>query len=90
MRKWNRKTQLGGQGQWDFEVGEQVQPLNLDSAGMMESSSNVSIRKKTCNLKAFISNWVVASRCVILHIFKWKIKRIISGKNSKRNAHLHW
>ena len=43
VRKWRRKGTLGGAGKWEFEVGEQLMPRNLDSEGLMESTSNVSL-----------------------------------------------
>ena len=42
VRKWRKKGSLGGAGKWEFEVGEQLMPRNLDSEGLMESLSNVS------------------------------------------------
>ena len=42
VRKWKKKGSLGGAGKWDFEVGAQLGPRNLDAEGMMESSINVS------------------------------------------------
>ena len=42
VRKWRKKGTLGGAGKWEFEVGEQLMPRNLDSEGLMESMSNVS------------------------------------------------
>ncbi len=45
VRKWKKKTTFGGGGgggNWEYEVGEQFVPRNLDSEGMMENLSNVS------------------------------------------------
>ncbi|XP_060082437.1 protein DPCD-like [Ylistrum balloti] len=49
IRKWRRKGTFGSKGTtWDFEIGEQLLPKNLDSEGMMESSSNpIFVRKDT-------------------------------------------
>jgi len=41
-RAWRRKTSLGGEGQWNVEIGDpEVQFLNLDQVGIKESSSAV-------------------------------------------------
>ena len=42
MRKWCKKGSLGGEGTWEFEVGEELQLRKLETAGMMESLTNVS------------------------------------------------
>lgn len=43
VRKWRRKTFLGGQGKWEYEVGEpEYNPQSLESDGIHESASNVS------------------------------------------------
>ena len=45
MRKWRRKLNsfsTKNPEQWQFEIGEQLAPRNLESAGLMESLSNVS------------------------------------------------
>ena len=42
VRKWKNKAPLGVKGsQWEYEVGEQLLPRNLDSEGMLESAANV-------------------------------------------------
>jgi hypothetical protein len=41
-RAWRKKNTLGGEGQWDVEIGDpETQFLNLDQAGIKESSSAV-------------------------------------------------
>ncbi|XP_013397786.1 protein DPCD [Lingula anatina] len=52
VRKWRKKSTLGSQGKWDFEVGEQLAPRNLDAEGLMESTSNP-IFVRTDTKKAF-------------------------------------
>ncbi|XP_064630859.1 protein DPCD-like isoform X2 [Lineus longissimus] len=48
VRKWKKKTTLGGGGAWTFEVGESVGPKNLDAEGLVESSTNpIFVRKDT-------------------------------------------
>ena len=42
MRKWKKRSTLGGQGKWEVEVGEQTVPVNLDVEGLVESNVNVS------------------------------------------------
>lgn len=45
VRKWKKKATLGvKETKWEFEVGEQLVPRNLDSEGMLESSANVRAR----------------------------------------------
>ena len=44
VRKWNKIGTLGGPGKWEFEVGEDVRPMGMASAGFAESSSNVSVK----------------------------------------------
>lgn len=45
VRKWKKKETLGvKETKWEFEVGEQLVPRNLDSEGMLESSANVRAR----------------------------------------------
>ena len=41
VRKWKKKSTLGGAGKWEFEVGEQLGPRMLESEGLMESNTNV-------------------------------------------------
>lgn len=41
VRKLKVKPLTGGVGKWEFEVGQDVQRPNLDSEGIVESSSNV-------------------------------------------------
>ncbi|KAJ8317489.1 hypothetical protein KUTeg_005393 [Tegillarca granosa] len=41
IRKWKKKSELGTrQSSWEYEVGEQFVPKNLESEGLMESTSN--------------------------------------------------
>nr|XP_022338733.1 protein DPCD-like isoform X1 [Crassostrea virginica] len=49
VRKWKNKAPLGVKGsQWEYEVGEQLLPRNLDSEGMLESAANpIFVRKDT-------------------------------------------
>jgi len=42
VRKWRTKSTLGGTGGWEFEVGEQFAPRNVENEGLMESNVNVS------------------------------------------------
>ena len=43
VRKWRNKSALGGQGQWQMEVGEALASpgTSLDSQGIKENCSNV-------------------------------------------------
>ncbi|KAL5022629.1 hypothetical protein ScPMuIL_001784 [Solemya velum] len=46
IRKWKKKGTLGAAEKWEFEVGEQLGPKNLEMEGFIESSSNpVFLRK---------------------------------------------
>ncbi|KAK3589438.1 hypothetical protein CHS0354_020773 [Potamilus streckersoni] len=48
VRKWRRKGTIGGIGKWEFEVGEELMVRNLESEGLIETSSNpIFIRKDT-------------------------------------------
>ncbi|KAH3705294.1 protein DPCD-like [Dreissena polymorpha] len=48
VRKWRRSSVLGGQGRWEFEVGEQLAPRSVNTEGLVESMSNpVFVRKDT-------------------------------------------
>ncbi|XP_069677865.1 protein DPCD isoform X2 [Periplaneta americana] len=39
-RAWRKKTSLGGDGQWEVEIGDpEAQILNIDQVGIKESSS---------------------------------------------------
>lgn len=68
MRKWKNKATLGVKGtKWEFEVGEQLVPRNLDSEGMLESSANVRARNLRVKMiiKLFFINlkyWVFIQR----------------------------
>eukprot|EP00041_Stephanoeca_diplocostata_P021059 m.483370 g.483370 ORF g.483370 m.483370 type:complete len:207 (+) comp21726_c0_seq6:327-947(+) len=47
-RKWRKPTTLGGNSQWEYEVGESLAPQPLDELGLGLSSNNpVFIRKDT-------------------------------------------
>jgi len=49
LRKWRKPQTLGGQSQWDFEVGEaDVKPPAQEGFGMMVSNVNpIAVRKDT-------------------------------------------
>ncbi|XP_053407479.1 protein DPCD-like isoform X2 [Mercenaria mercenaria] len=48
VRKWKKKSTLGGAGKWEFEVGEQLAPPMLEAQGLMESNTNpIFVRKDT-------------------------------------------
>lgn len=58
MRKWKNKATLGVKAtKWEFEVGEQLVPRNLDSEGMLESSANV--RARNLRLKMIIKQFFI-------------------------------
>ena len=42
VRKWKRKSGLGKEGKWEFEIGEDMRPVNLDADNISESRGNVS------------------------------------------------
>ena len=42
MRKWKKKSALGKEGKWDFEIGEDTRPVNWDLENISESRGNVS------------------------------------------------
>ena len=42
VRKWKKKSSLGKEGKWEFEIGEDVRPVNLDLENITESRGNVS------------------------------------------------
>lgn len=43
MRKWKKKSTLGREGKWDYEIGEDLRPVNLDMENISESRGNVSM-----------------------------------------------
>ena len=43
MRKWKKKSTLGREGKWDYEIGEDLGPVNLDMENISESRGNVSM-----------------------------------------------
>lgn len=43
VRKHKLKTKIGGVTKWEFEVGLDIQPFNMDENCIIESSSNVNI-----------------------------------------------
>ncbi|WAR21965.1 DPCD-like protein [Mya arenaria] len=48
VRKWRKKSTLGGTAKWEYEVGELLAPRSLDTDGLMESTSNpIFVRKDT-------------------------------------------
>ncbi|CAL1533064.1 unnamed protein product [Lymnaea stagnalis] len=48
VRKWKKKSTLGGVGKWEIEVGEQPSQFNLEIDGLAESTANpVFVRKDT-------------------------------------------
>ncbi|ESO93099.1 hypothetical protein LOTGIDRAFT_119809 [Lottia gigantea] len=68
VRKWRKKGTLGGVGNWDYEIGEELVPRRLDSEGMVESTANpIFVRKDTLtnfqwrirNLPYTIDNYIV-------------------------------
>ncbi|XP_077992785.1 protein DPCD-like [Glandiceps talaboti] len=50
VRKWKKKRVLGGEGKWDFEIGESLRPVNLDMEPFRESSSNPMFSRKDTKL----------------------------------------
>nr|XP_006819551.1 PREDICTED: protein DPCD-like [Saccoglossus kowalevskii] len=46
VRKWRNKSTLGGDGKWEFEVGEIFRPVNLDVDLFRENNSNVRMNTK--------------------------------------------
>ena len=47
MRKWHKKSPIGGATKWEYEVGEDLMiPKPVAAEGLMESSSNVSVLMK--------------------------------------------
>ncbi|KAL4231289.1 hypothetical protein ACF0H5_008869 [Mactra antiquata] len=48
VRKWKKKSTLGGAGNWEYEVGEQLATKNIQAEGLMESNTNpIFVRKDT-------------------------------------------
>ena len=43
VRKWKKKSGLGKAGRWEFEIGEDIRPVNLDLENITESRGNVSV-----------------------------------------------
>lgn len=52
MRKWKKKSTLGREGKWDYEIGEDLRPVNLDMENISESRGNPMFTRKD-NSKAF-------------------------------------
>ena len=42
VRKWKKKSTLGKEGSWHYEIGEDLRPINLDLENISESRGNVS------------------------------------------------
>ncbi|XP_031552858.1 protein DPCD-like [Actinia tenebrosa] len=52
VRKFKKRSTLGKEGKWEYEVGEDLRPMNADSEHIMESVTNpIATRKDTT--KAF-------------------------------------
>ena len=41
MRKHKKKSVMGKEGGWDFEVGQDLAPIPLNNIGLFESNQNV-------------------------------------------------
>ena len=41
VRKWRSSGRLGGANRWEFEIGEQTNPLDRELDGLREDASNV-------------------------------------------------
>ncbi|XP_022789369.1 protein DPCD-like [Stylophora pistillata] len=52
VRKWKKKSTLGREGKWDYEIGEDLRPVNLDMENISESRGNPMFTRKD-NSKAF-------------------------------------
>jgi len=51
-RAWRKKNSLGGEGQWNVEIGDpEGQFLNLDQVGIKESSSAVRVCFQIMNIR---------------------------------------
>ncbi|XP_064602381.1 protein DPCD-like isoform X2 [Liolophura sinensis] len=47
VRKWRKKSSLGVE-KWEYEIGEELMPRNVESEGLVESSSNpIFVRRDT-------------------------------------------
>ena len=44
VRKWKKKSGLGKARKWEFEIGEDIRPVNLDLENITESRGNVSVK----------------------------------------------
>jgi len=42
VRKWKKKSSVGREGKWEYEIGEDMRPVNLDVENISESRGNVS------------------------------------------------
>jgi len=52
VRKWKKKSALGKEGKWDFEIGEDTRPVNWDLENISESRGNPIFTRKD-NSKSF-------------------------------------
>ncbi|XP_067035258.1 protein DPCD-like isoform X1 [Acropora muricata] len=52
VRKWKKKSGLGKAGKWEFEIGEDIRPVNLDLENITESRGNPIFIRRDSN-KAF-------------------------------------
>ncbi|KAK3094906.1 hypothetical protein FSP39_007738 [Pinctada imbricata] len=51
VRKWRKKATIGmKESKWEYEIGEQFAPRNLDAEGLMESTSNPIFARKDTSL----------------------------------------
>ncbi|XP_070541053.1 protein DPCD-like [Ptychodera flava] len=50
VRKWKKKSVLGGEGKWEFEIGEPLSQVSLETVSLRESSSNPMLSRKDTKL----------------------------------------
>ncbi|EDO40351.1 predicted protein [Nematostella vectensis] len=85
VRKWKKKTTLGKECKWEYEIGEEVQPVNIDSEHIMESRANPIFIRKDVN-KAF--QWRVRNLPYPLEVYSVTVdddrKTITTRTNNKK------
>lgn len=84
VRKWKKKTGLGKEAKWDFEVGEDMRQVNLDLENITESRGNPIFTRKDSN-KAF--QWRIRNLPYPLNVYTVTVddnKDFITVKTSNK------
>lgn len=89
VRKWKKKSTLGREGKWDYEIGEDLRPVNLDMENISESRGNPMFTRKD-NSKAF--QWRIRNLPYPLEVYSVTVdddKHSITIRTSNKKYSLH-